>query len=75
MDWQDRLLEWRALLEWAREQGSQGALSYLGIGGDLKSPERVRAITWTLQKHWQEMLKMGAPIAEPFERYLRSTDD
>lgn len=49
----NRLLEWRILYDWAREMiGSDPH----GIG-KFKDPRRVRAINWTLQRHWKQAIK------------------
>ena len=45
-----RFLEWKALLDWAQEQVGSDPYGK----GKLGSHERVRAINWTLQRHWQE---------------------
>lgn len=44
----DRELEWRALRQWVEEQ-TGGAEN--GLGGDIDSVERRKALSWTLGKH------------------------
>lgn len=54
----ERLKEWKALRDWAYEQIGD---SVDGLGGLLSTPEKVRAITWTMQNHWQEALEAIPP--------------
>ena len=49
----NRLLEWRLLFEYAREMVGDDPY---GIG-KFKDVRRVRAINWTLQRHWGQAVK------------------
>lgn len=70
----NRYQEWQALMAYAREEldkhppvgGISGLpdldnlpIECLGLGGEINTIERARTINWCLQRHWQNMRRLG----------------